>query len=58
MTQDGTNTSIYGLCITGALTIAAHITLNDWQLVLTICAILAAISTIAINVKNFFKKNK
>lgn len=55
MNQDGTNTSIYGLCTTAFMTILAHITLSD---ILTICAIIAAITTIAVNLKNFFKKNK
>lgn len=55
MTQDGTFSSIYGLCITALLTIAAHITLSD---ILTICAIIAALTTTAVNVKNFLKKDK
>ncbi len=54
-TQDGTNTSIYGMCVTAFMFILAHVTLSD---VLTFFAILAAISTLAINVKNFIKKDK
>lgn len=69
MNQDGTFSSIYGLCITGFLTIASHVAnivapylTIVWQIkltdVLTVCAIIAAISTIAVNVKNFLKKDK
>ena len=55
MNQDGTNTSIYGLCITGAISILAQITLNQW---VGVFAILAAISTITVNVINIIRKNK
>lgn len=54
-TGDGTFSSIYGLCITGFLSILSGITLNTavgWF------AIIAAVTTIAVNAKNFFKKDK
>ena len=67
--QDGTNTSIYGLCITAFLTILSKMSLviapfmtiiGEVKLtdVLTVCAIIAAISTTAVNAKNYFKKTK
>jgi len=53
MNQDGTNTSIYGLCITAFMTIISHVTSSD---ILTWLASIAALTTIAINIKNYFKK--
>lgn len=69
MNQNGGLQSLYGICATAFLTICAHIAervaplltiISQVKLtdVLTVCAILAALTTVAVNVKNFFKKQK
>ena len=55
MNQDGTNTSLFGISITAFLTIISQVALND---MLTACAIIAALTTAALNIKNYLKKDK
>jgi sorbitol-specific phosphotransferase system component IIC len=51
--QDGTPASIIGMCATAILMWISHITASEF---LTWVGIGAGLSTIAVNLKNYFKK--